>query len=169
MQKNLKKKKNQGSNFKDSKYFEDDISSEFENQILDDEYSNPENIEFVEKDIEDNENFVNELNIFKETHKNSKLIKVRKLIGKINFKKLKTKDDKLINDEYRSLVDLLDIHGIIVHFKNEYPVGEKYRFIVDEILDQEVEDFRQTHLHINFIYEDFHPEKDIEDEENEEF
>lgn len=63
----------------------------------------------------------------------------------------------------------MDKHNIVVHFKNEYPVSEKYRFIIDEVFNQDVEDTQNTKIHINFVYEDFHPEMDFDGEDDDEF
>lgn len=71
-------------------------------------------------------------------------------------------------EEYDKLIAMLDEHNIIVHFKNDYSVKDKYRFVTEEVFKQDIEDFKKSKVHINFIYEDFHPEMD-EDDEDEEF
>jgi hypothetical protein len=68
--------------------------------------------------------------------------------------------------EYGKLVELLDKHNIIVHFKNDFPIKEKYRFIVEEVFKQDVEDFKKSKVQVSFIYEDFHPEMDEDDDED---
>ncbi|MCB0723620.1 MAG: hypothetical protein KDC73_02885 [Ignavibacteriae bacterium] len=72
------------------------------------------------------------------------------------------------SEEYGKLIALLDKHNIIVHFKNDFPVKEKYRFITEEVFKQDVEDFKKSKVQVSFIYEDFHPEMD-EDDEDEDF
>lgn len=74
-----------------------------------------------------------------------------------------TPDD--LKEEYGKLIALLDTHNIIVHFKNDFPVKEKYRFIVEEVFKQDVEDFKKSKVQVSFIYEDFHPEMDEDDDE----
>jgi hypothetical protein len=68
--------------------------------------------------------------------------------------------------EYGKLVELLDNHNIIVHFKNDFPVKEKYRFIIEEVFKQDMEDFKKSKIQVSFIYEDFHPEMDEDDGED---
>ena len=69
-------------------------------------------------------------------------------------------------EEYGKLIALLDTHNIIVHFKNDFPIKEKYRFIVEEVFKQDVEDFKKSKVQVSFIYEDFHPEMDEDDGED---
>ncbi len=71
-------------------------------------------------------------------------------------------------EEYDKLIAMLDEHNIIVHFKNDYSAKEKYRFVTEEVFKQDIEDFKKSKVHINFIYEDFHPEMD-EDDDDEDF
>ena len=68
-------------------------------------------------------------------------------------------------EEYDKLIAMLDEHNIIVHFKNDYSAKEKYRFVTEEVFKQDIEDFKKSKVHINFIYEDFHPEMDDDDDD----
>jgi len=127
--------------------------------------NDPELIDDYEAEESENESlFLDEVSKFETEHQKTKLINLFKLIGKPKLKKAADIDNRIIKDEYIRLIALLDEKRIIVHFKNEYPVREKYRFITEEIFKQDVEDLSNTHLHINFIYEDFHPEMDDEEE-----
>jgi hypothetical protein len=114
---------------------------------------------------EDDYTFLEEIKRFENEHKKSKIVNVFKLIGKPKFRKIADTDNDSLKSTYEKFISLLDEKNIIVHFKNDYPLKEKYRFITEEIFGQDVEDVSNTNLHINFIYEDFHPEMDEEDEE----
>lgn len=148
----------------------DDLNSEidFDNEFNDyelDDYVDDEFDNFEE--VEDDSEFLNEVRQFEKQHQGAKIVNVYKLIGKPSFKKFTELDKDAVKTEYKKFLSLLDTRNIIVHFKNDYPVKEKYRFITEEIFSQDAEDVTGTNLHVNFIYEDFHPEMD--EDEDEEF
>ena len=116
------------------------------------------------EDVEDDTEFISRVKEFEEKHKNSKLINVYKLIGKPSLVKTKKNQGKNLKSEYDKLITLLDKNHIIVHFQNDYPLSEKYRFITEEIFKQDVENIKNSNIRISFIYEDFHPELIDEDE-----
>jgi hypothetical protein len=138
------------------------FSDEQDDFLLDDDYtSETHETEEPEDDVE----FINDIKKFELEHLNSKLENVYQLIGKPKLKKISKTDNKTFREEYGKLISLLDDKRIIVHFQNDYPIEEKYKFITEEIFQQYVEDVSNTNLHINFIYEDFHPELDEEEED----
>ena len=141
----------------------DEISDdEQDNFLLDDDYtSEAHETEEPEDDVE----FINDIKKFELEHLNSRLENVYRLIGKPKLKKISGTDSKTFKEEYGKLISLLDDKRIIVHFQNDYPIEEKYKFITEEIFQQYVEDISNTNLHINFIYEEFHPELDEEEED----
>lgn len=147
--------------------------------IIPDEYYNYDEPESVDKDeiesdddisfpeeIEDNPNFKSEVDIFQEKHKKLKLVKVYDYIGKPKI--AKPKNNAQLKEELDKLNTLLENKGIIVIFQNEYPPEEKFRFIVEEVLRQGIEESKGRNSHYTFVYEDFHPEKFFEDENEEE-
>lgn len=115
-----------------------------------------------ELDEEDDEEFLNQVEEFKKEHAGDKMISVYQKIGKPKFAELKKVDPKKIKDELRRLIVALDKHNIIVHSHGEYDDREKYRFITEEIFKEVVEDKKQ---HITFVYEDYHPEMEEEDDD----
>lgn len=154
-----RKKDNDKKNIKKKKKNSDDM-----NLIEDDFLEMDDTVDdsLLIEEVEDNSDFLVQVKEFEKTHKNSKLINVFSLIGSPNLPRLKKINGKVLSSEYEKLILLLDKYGIIVHFQNEYPLEEKYRFITEEIFRQDVE----KNKHISFIYEDFHPEMiDSEEEE----
>lgn len=145
-------RKNTGKEPEDNPFFMDEDSFD---DYLDDENLNPE----------DDPDFINQIEQFEKNYKNSKLIKIYDLIGKPGIKNPEKLSDGEIRNELSELFELLDSKKIQVHFKNEYPLIKKYYFIVNEILNQVVEDVSGTQLHINFIYEDFYPDADMDESE----
>jgi len=138
-----------------------DFNNEFYDDELDD-YVDGKNDNF---EVEDDSEFLNEIKEFEKQHEGSKIINVYKLIGKPSFKKFTELDKDTLKTEYQKFLTLLDTRNIIVHFKNDYPIKEKYRFVTEEIFSQDAEDVKGTNLHVNFIYEDFHPEMDEDEDE----
>ncbi|MGB9697502.1 MAG: hypothetical protein ACP5P3_07045 [Ignavibacteria bacterium] len=148
-------------------------------KIIPDEYFTYDNLENVNKpeeeatddisfheEIEDNPTFVSEVETFKEKHKKSKLVKVYDYIGKPRI--IKPKNKTQLNGEFNKLNTLLESKGVIVIFQNEYSIEEKFRFLTEEVLRQGIEELKNCNSHHTFIYEEFHPEKLFEDENEEE-
>jgi len=148
-----KKKTNKKSEF--DEYYHEEVE-DFEEPEEDGNY----------EEVEDNREFMKQVKEFEKQHEGSKIVNVYNIIGKPVFKKCDELDYDSLKKEYKKILSLFDNQNIIVHFQREYPLSEKYRFITEEIFAQDVENIEDTSLHINFIYEDFHPEM-YEDEEKE--
>lgn len=148
--------------FDDNEFNDDELDDYVDDELddyVDDEFDNFE-------EVEDDSEFMNEVKEFEKQHKGAKIVNVYKMIGKPSFKKFTELDKDSLKTEYEKFLSLLDTRNIIVHFKNDYPVKEKYRFITEEIFSQDAEDVKGTNLHVNFIYEDFHPEMDENEDED---
>jgi cytosine/adenosine deaminase-related metal-dependent hydrolase len=115
-----------------------------------------------EADVEDDDEFIQEVEKFKKEHSKSKIITIFKKIGNPKIVDCTMLSPEKIKEELRKIIVLLDEHNIIVHFHNDYTDKEKYRFITGEIFNEAVE--KNSRNHISFIYEDYHPEMDEEDE-----
>lgn len=85
------------------------------------------------------------------------LVTVRKYIGDPEFSKYDTIPIERRSDEMQAVIVLLNEHQINVDFLAEVPEDEKYRFLTEELMDQEIEDIRIEGMFTNFIYEEFHP------------
>lgn len=141
-----------------------------EDHVLKDEREIEEMLEeemLGELDEEDDDEFINKVEEFKKGHTKVKMISVYKKIGKPKFTELKKIDPKVLKDELRRLIVALDNFNIIVHSHGEYDDKEKYRFITEEIFKEFVEDDKKKQ--ITFVYEDYHPEMDDEDDDEEIF
>ena len=69
---------------------------------------------------------------------------------------------------YLELLSLLEKYNIMVHFKLDYNLDEKYKFIVEEVFVQGVDEENRKAVKA-FVYEDFHPEINSPLDEDEEF
>ncbi len=116
-----------------------------------------------ESDVEDDDEFIQEVEKFKKEHSKSKIVNIYDKIGRPEISDCSKLNPQQVREELRKMIVLLDEHNIIVHFHNDYPDKEKYRFITAEIFKEVVE--KGSKNHISFIYEDYHPEMDEDDEE----
>jgi len=135
------------------------------------EYNDDEiGLKFIEEakdepvDIEDDNEFIEDVKKFENKHKQSRLIKVIDVIGQKKIKRFSEIDRKNLKKELLSVLALLEKKNIFVHFRREYDDVVKYRFVTEEILNEDIEFKKRNKNHVNFIYEDYHP-KLTEDEE----
>ena len=164
-------KKSQNKDLKGiSKKKKPEEDSEFDEYVLPEEGS--ANEEFTgEKNSrvinEDDDEFILQVEEFEKNHAKGKIINIFNRIGKPKFIEYGKLDKTAIKDELKRLILLLDKYNIIVHFHNDYPDKEKYRFITEEIF-REFAEYDKKNNHITFLYEDYHPEM-ADDEDDEEF
>lgn len=59
--------------------------------------------------------------------------------------------------ELDQLLEFMFLHGVAVHFLSDVSNYEAYRFIVEELFDEEIDNVRIPGMTTNFIYEEFHP------------
>ncbi len=104
---------------------------------------------------------------FEKNHAKGKIVNIFNRIGKPKFIEYGKLDKAAVKDELKRIILLLDKYNIIVHFHNDYPEREKYRFITEEIF-REFAEYDKKNNHITFLYEDYHPEM-ADDEDDEEF
>ncbi len=123
---------------------------------------------FNDDEIEIDEKIFEKINNLKNQKVKLELVKIKNHIGNPEIKDVNKLSKKLLKKELDKLYDLLGRNNIFVHFKNEYDLKEKYRFITEEVLEQKIEKLSNIDVSVKFIYEDFHPEKDIIDNEEEE-
>ncbi len=116
---------------------------------------------------EDDDEFILQVEEFEKNHAKGKIVNIFNRIGKPKFIEYGKLDKTAIKDELKRLILLLDKYNIIVHFHNDYPEREKYRFITEEIF-REFAEYDKKNNHITFLYEDYHPEM-ADDEDDEEF
>ncbi len=152
-------KKHKENKDKDNKKQKKSGIDELFNGVKDDEFIDEDDLG-VPEEIEEDGDFIKQVKEFEKHHKKAKLIKVYKAIGEPDYKKLPLSMD-VLKEEYSRLIGLLDNKKIYVHFQNEYPKEERYRFIIEEVFNQDIENEKST-----FVFEDFHPEFfDGEDDE----
>ncbi len=92
-------------------------------------------------------------------------IPLRQLIGDPLVQPLSALEPAQVEAELQKILDLMAKHRIFIDFINEVAVDEAYRFIVEELLNEEVADMRMGLMNMRFIYEEFYPGDENWDEE----
>ncbi len=99
---------------------------------------------------------------FERQHENAKMISVREFVGNPSFKPLNEIIEEDLSQELDSVLDFLSDHGINVDFIANVPDAEAYRFITEELMDHETEDIHMEGWTTNFIFEEFHPNFELD-------
>jgi len=69
-----------------------------------------------------------------------------------------------VDGELDHLIEILASNNIDVHFDGSVPPCERYRFITEELLKEEMDDIRVDGMTQHFIYEEFHPNQKMDAE-----
>lgn len=91
-----------------------------------------------------------------------KTIKVFDRIGQPNFKKITALSQNEIASELDRLLKNLVDNGISFNAICEYDDDIIYKFITEELFEQEMDDIRIDGMMTNFIFEEFHPNHDYD-------
>jgi hypothetical protein len=89
---------------------------------------------------------------------------VGKYVGNPVVSRLEAIAPDNIEEELGRLVEILASNNVEVHFNVSVPVGERYRFITEELLKEEMDDIRVDGMTQHFIYEEFHPNEKLDAE-----
>lgn len=69
-----------------------------------------------------------------------------------------------VEAELDRLLEILVSNNIEVHFDASVPFGERYKFITEELLKEEMDDIRVDGMTQHFIFEEFHPNQKLDAE-----
>lgn len=97
---------------------------------------------------------------FERQFENAAQIPLREFIGSPSVRPLADIPPAELEAELNALLDLLAEHDVSVDFLREVDDAEAYRFITEELLDEEIDDIRVPGMVLHFIYEEFHPGED---------
>jgi len=97
------------------------------------------------------------INEFEMQFENARQITVRERIGTPRVRPLAQILDSELADELDRLLGLLSEHNIGIDFLHEQDEREMYRFITEELLNEETDDIQIPGMAGHFIYEEFHP------------
>jgi len=94
---------------------------------------------------------------FERQFANATQIPLREFVGSPSTRPLADIPPSELEAELSHLLDLLAEHGVFVDFLHEVEINEAYRFINQELLDEEIDNIRIPGMQQHFIYEEFHP------------
>ena len=104
---------------------------------------------------------------FERQFENAAQITLREFLGSPSVRPLADIPPSELEAELNALLDLLAEQNVVVDFLREVEDAEAYRFITEELFDEEIDDIRVPGMVLHFIYEEFHPgpEDEIEDDD----
>jgi len=109
--------------------------------------------------------WLDHLEEFEKQFANAGRISLREYIGNPTFAPLAALSPAQITRELARAQDLLAANNVYVDFLNEVLETEAYRFITQELLDEEIDDIRIEGMNLHFIYEEFYPDDDSLDDD----
>jgi len=83
---------------------------------------------------------------------------VRAFVGDPPVRPLASIPPSELESELEELLGVLFANNVVVHFGRPVSDAEVYRFITEELLDQEIDDIRMEAMTHSFLYEAFHPD-----------
>lgn len=113
----------------------------------------------IPPDIENQ--FLKNVFAFEQSQGEFKPIKVAEFLGFPHFQKAGDLTDAQLKKEYHRLEQLLNKKRLAVDFIRPREVRFKYQFITEELFGHTMESMMPG-MSLNFIYEEFHPDHDLE-------
>lgn len=99
---------------------------------------------------------------FEKNYADGKEVKLRESLGNPVYKDESGLDDTKFNAAYQKLNQLLEEHHIQVNFLRERDDRFRYNFITKELFDHETSFAPVPGMTTNYIYEEFHPDHEME-------
>ncbi|MDP1675903.1 MAG: nuclear transport factor 2 family protein [Bacteroidota bacterium] len=106
--------------------------------------------------------WLNYIEEFELQFENAKRISVRTFVGNPSFPPLSEIPEHRLHQELLNVLRYLSVHNVNVDFICEVPDTEAYRFVTEELLDLETDDIHIEGMSTNFIYEEFHPNPELD-------
>ncbi|MGM0581406.1 MAG: hypothetical protein ACQETL_12040 [Bacteroidota bacterium] len=131
--KKLKLRAEFGAEFMEDDQEQSDIPAEVESQFLD----------YVQK--------------FEEAAARKEVKKVKEVLGNPSFKKLEQLSDAELKQELDKVLEFMSLHNLKLDVIYEVEDSEIYRFITEELLEEEIDIIDVPGMNTCFIYEEFHP------------
>ena len=101
--------------------------------------------------------WLNYIEEFERQFEDARRISVREYLGNPHIQPVATLTPSTLTRELEQLLEFMFEHGIAVHFLCDIEESEAYRFVTEELFDEEIDDVRIPGMTANFIYEEFHP------------
>ena len=101
--------------------------------------------------------WLNYIYSFEKSYAESKRVKIYDFIGKPEFKKFDELAENEVESELERLYELLQKNNIILDCICDYKDDVIYKFITEELFQEETDDIRIDGLNHCYLYEEFHP------------
>ena len=151
-------------NKSENDYYNQKIDNELKKKELEKKYgSHFSHVSNLPTEIENE--WLNNIEKFEQQFNNSETISVLKAIGEPKFKRIQELKPNEISFELQRLFDLMNKNNIILDMLCEVEEKEIYRFITEELFVYEIENIRIKGMNTCFIYEDFHPNAQLDIEQ----
>jgi len=106
--------------------------------------------------------FLKNVQQFEDSFDKAKEITVYECIGMPAYRKIEELTHEEVKEELKRVMELLHSKNIILDVKGQYELSVIYKFIIEELFQEKIREVNfQGYLH-SFIYEEFHPNHDIE-------
>jgi hypothetical protein len=106
--------------------------------------------------------WLNHIYNFEQQYKNAKKIRVYDRIGRPAFIKANELTDEQISIELERIISTMGEKGIALDVLAEYDEDVIYKFITEELFEQEIDDMAIEGMVTHFTYEEFHPNHDYD-------
>lgn len=110
--------------------------------------------------------FLHEIMAFEEAWTNSKEITVYEFLGKPGFKNIAELEPSAIITELERLTKIMEEKEMFLHTEKEYEPITIFRFITEKLFIEKTDDVRIPGYTRNFIYEEFEPDEDRNEQES---
>ncbi|MBI1183210.1 hypothetical protein GC194_02980 [bacterium] len=155
----IKLKPNSGLTKEEDLYMENEIMKMEIEQRLGGSFATLDN-EDINPELENL--FLKHIKAFEERRSDASKTTPHALIKNVKFPESDTLTEYMLGKQYRRLVDKLEKVNIVVNFLGEYSVKTQYDFIRNELLPLEIDHFDMPGMIHGFIYEEFHPNHELD-------
>ncbi len=97
---------------------------------------------------------------FEKLHKNAKRIKVFEALGQPHYIKPEALSKAEVGKELERILNIMEEKNIALSWSGDYEDIVIYKFITEELFEQEMDDIFMPGMVSQFIYEEFHPNHD---------
>jgi hypothetical protein len=101
--------------------------------------------------------FLDYVEEFERQYQSARRVMVRELLGSPVVRPLCEVPPEELDSELFRLLKTMEAHNAEVDFLCDVEPAEQYRFITEELLDEETDDIRIPGMTLHYIYEEFHP------------
>lgn len=99
--------------------------------------------------------------IFEKMMADARIITVGEYMGFPSFPAIENLNESEIENELKSALALMETHHIKLDTLINYPDEDIYRFIIEELMFEEMEDVRMKDTFCHFQFEDFHDREEV--------